>query len=68
MIIAKDGIQALEAMECSCIDLIICDIMMPNDVRIKRLRERLIDFAEFEIVTIRGLGYKKERRNSCTCI
>ncbi len=28
------------------------------DVHIKRLRERFIDVDEFEIVTIRGLGYK----------
>ncbi|HWR61865.1 MAG TPA: response regulator transcription factor [Clostridia bacterium] len=31
------------------------------DVHIKRLREKFIDFPEFEIVTIRGLGYKAER-------
>lgn len=32
------------------------------DVHIKRLREKLIDFEEFEIVTVRGLGYKVEKR------
>lgn len=32
------------------------------DVHIKRLREKFADFEEFEIVTIRGLGYKAERK------
>lgn len=32
------------------------------DVHIKRLRERFEDVNEFEIVTVRGLGYKAERR------
>ena len=32
------------------------------DVHIKRLREKFEDCAEFEIVTVRGLGYKAERR------
>ena len=32
------------------------------DVHIKRLREKFGDFKEFEIVTIRGLGYKAERK------
>lgn len=32
------------------------------DVHIKRLREKLSDFTEFEIVTIRGLGYKSEKK------
>jgi len=32
------------------------------DVHIKRLREKLFDFNEFEIVTVRGLGYKAEIR------
>jgi len=32
------------------------------DVHIKRLREKLNDFSEFEIVTVRGLGYKVEKR------
>jgi two-component system, OmpR family, response regulator len=32
------------------------------DVHIKRLREKFADFAEFEIITIRGLGYKAEKR------
>lgn len=31
------------------------------DVHIKRLREKLSNFTEFEIVTIRGLGYKAEK-------
>lgn len=30
------------------------------DVHIKRLRDKLIDFKEFEIITVRGLGYKVE--------
>ncbi|MBR0597748.1 response regulator transcription factor [Sinanaerobacter chloroacetimidivorans] len=30
------------------------------DVHIKRLREKLSDFEEFEIITIRGIGYKAE--------
>lgn len=30
------------------------------DVHIKRLREKLSSFTEFEIVTVRGLGYKAE--------
>lgn len=30
------------------------------DVHIKRLRDKLIDFTEFEIITVRGLGYKVE--------
>lgn len=34
------------------------------DVHIKRLREKFSDFAEFEIITIRGLGYKAERKPS----
>lgn len=32
------------------------------DVHIKRLREKFEQFAEFELVTVRGLGYKAERR------
>jgi DNA-binding response OmpR family regulator len=32
------------------------------DVHIKRLREKFEDCGEFEIVTVRGLGYKAERR------
>ena len=32
------------------------------DVHVKRLREKFADFTEFEIVTVRGLGYKAERR------
>ncbi len=28
------------------------------DVHVKRLREKFVDFPDFEIVTIRGLGYK----------
>lgn len=32
------------------------------DVHIKRLREKFADVAEFEIVTIRGLGYKAEKK------
>jgi len=32
------------------------------DVHIKRLREKFSDFPEFEIVTIRGLGYKAEKK------
>ena len=31
------------------------------DVHIKRLREKFADFPEFEIITIRGLGYKAEK-------
>jgi DNA-binding response OmpR family regulator len=31
------------------------------DVHIKRLREKFADFPEFEIITIRGLGYKVEK-------
>ncbi|MDI9216524.1 response regulator transcription factor [Clostridium tertium] len=31
------------------------------DVHIKRIREKLSDFNEFKIVTVRGLGYKAER-------
>ncbi len=31
------------------------------DVHIKRLREKFADFSEFEIITIRGLGYKAEK-------
>lgn len=30
------------------------------DVHIKRIREKLRDFTEFEIVTIRGIGYRAE--------
>ena len=33
------------------------------DVHIKRLREKLRRFDEFELVTIRGVGYKAEIRN-----
>jgi Response regulators consisting of a CheY-like receiver domain and a winged-helix DNA-binding domain len=33
------------------------------DVHIKRLREKLNSFEEFEIITIRGVGYKAEIRN-----
>jgi len=32
------------------------------DVHIKRLREKFEDCEEFEIVTVRGLGYKAERK------
>ena len=32
------------------------------DVHIKRLREKFGDLKEFEIITIRGLGYKAERK------
>ena len=32
------------------------------DVHIKRLRERFEDSNEFEIITVRGLGYKAERK------
>lgn len=32
------------------------------DVHIKRLREKVGDFPEFEIVTVRGLGYKAEKK------
>jgi len=32
------------------------------DVHIKRLREKFGDYPEFEIVTVRGLGYKAEKR------
>ena len=32
------------------------------DVHIKRLREKFADIAAFEIVTIRGLGYKAEKK------
>lgn len=32
------------------------------DVHIKRLREKLVDVTEFEITTVRGLGYRVERR------
>lgn len=31
------------------------------DVHIKRLREKFEDYTEFEIITIRGLGYKVEK-------
>lgn len=31
------------------------------DVHIKRIREKLSDFTEFKIVTVRGLGYKAEK-------
>jgi DNA-binding response OmpR family regulator len=33
------------------------------DVHIKRLREKLAAIEEFEIVTVRGLGYKAEKKN-----
>ncbi|MCW3490661.1 response regulator transcription factor [Dethiobacter alkaliphilus] len=32
------------------------------DVHIKRLREKFADFPEFEIITVRGLGYKAEKQ------
>jgi DNA-binding response OmpR family regulator len=32
------------------------------DVHIKRLREKFGELKEFEIVTVRGLGYKAEKR------
>lgn len=32
------------------------------DVHIKRLREKLVNIKEFEIVTVRGLGYKAEKK------
>jgi len=31
------------------------------DVHIKRLREKFEDFTEFDIITVRGLGYKAEK-------
>ncbi|HWP50136.1 MAG TPA: response regulator transcription factor [Clostridia bacterium] len=33
------------------------------DVHINRLRERFRDHDDFEIITVRGLGYKAEKRN-----
>ena len=33
------------------------------DVHIKRLRERFYDYPEFEIITVRGLGYKGQTRD-----
>ena len=33
------------------------------DVHIKRLREKCEVFPDFDIVTVRGLGYKAEKRN-----
>lgn len=32
------------------------------DVHIKRLREKYYDLEEFEIVTVRGLGYKAVKK------
>jgi DNA-binding response OmpR family regulator len=32
------------------------------DVHIKRLREKFANFDEFEIITVRGLGYKAEKK------
>jgi len=32
------------------------------DVHVKRLRERFHDYPEFEIVTVRGVGYKAEKK------
>ena len=32
------------------------------DVHVKRLREKCVVFPDFEIVTVRGLGYKAEKR------
>lgn len=32
------------------------------DVHVKRLREKFESFPDFEIITVRGLGYKAERR------
>jgi DNA-binding response OmpR family regulator len=32
------------------------------DVHVKRLREKFADFTEFEILTVRGLGYKAEKK------
>ncbi len=32
------------------------------DVHIKRIRERFLNYPEFEIVTVRGLGYKGEKK------
>ncbi len=34
------------------------------DVHIKRLREKLSDIQEFEIITVRGLGYKAEKKDA----
>ncbi len=34
------------------------------DVHIKRLRERFSEWTDFEIVTVRGLGYKAEKREN----
>ena len=34
------------------------------DVHIKGLREKLVNIDEFEIVTVRGLGYKAEKKNA----
>lgn len=34
------------------------------DVHIKRLRDRFADWRDFDIVTVRGLGYKAETRRS----
>jgi len=32
------------------------------DVHVKRLRERFINYSEFEIITVRGIGYKVEKK------
>jgi DNA-binding response OmpR family regulator len=34
------------------------------DVHIKRLREKLVNIKEFEIITVRGLGYKAVKTNA----
>ena len=33
------------------------------DVHVKRVREKCVVFPDFEIVTVRGLGYKAEKRD-----
>ena len=71
VICAENGKKALDCIETEYIDLIISDIMMPVmdgyeteadphtvEVHIGRLRDRLRDNPDFEIVTMRGIGYK----------
>ncbi len=53
----KDGAAAVEALDKEYIDLIETE-QRTVDVHIGRLRERFRENKDFEIITIRGLGYK----------
>ena len=58
---AADGVEALKMMEKEYVDLVVLDILMPEMDGYEfteTLRKRFEGWPEFEIVSVRGLGYK----------